>query len=91
MQGRPEADDAHLIQQISLWVASLDDNAGYGSRPDGSVIGAFDGGGIYGPWDVTIDGDDNLWVANFGPIEANNTLAAGRLSKLCFSDCITPS
>ena len=25
MQGRPEADDAHLIQQISLRVASLDD------------------------------------------------------------------
>jgi hypothetical protein len=69
--------------QGNAWVASLDDNAVYGVRPDGSLLGSFAGGGIYGPWGVTIDGDDNLWVANFGPIAANNTLAAGRLSKLC--------
>jgi sugar lactone lactonase YvrE len=67
----------------NAWVASLGDDAVYGLRPDGSLIGSFDGGGIYGPWDVTVDGDDNLWVANFGPIAANNTLAAGRLSELC--------
>ncbi|HET8742988.1 MAG TPA: hypothetical protein VFM41_10225 [Gaiella sp.] len=67
----------------NAWVASLGDDAVYGLRPDGSLIGSFAGGGIYGPWDVTVDRDDNLWVANFGPIAANNTLAAGRLAKLC--------
>jgi hypothetical protein len=67
----------------NAWVASLADNAIYGIRPDGSLMGPFAGGGIYGPWDVTVDGEDNLWIANFGPIEANNTLAVGRLSKLC--------
>ncbi|HET6684103.1 MAG TPA: hypothetical protein VFG75_10440 [Gaiella sp.] len=69
--------------QGNAWVASLGDNAIYGIRPDGSLMGPFAGGGISGPWGVTVDGEDNLWVANFGPIEANNTLAVGRLSKLC--------
>lgn len=69
--------------QGNAWVASLNDNAVYGLRPDGSLLGPFAGGGVYGPWDVTVDGEDNLWVANFGPIAANNTLPVGRLSKLC--------
>ncbi len=66
------------------WVASLDDNGVFGIRPDGTVLGGpFRDGGITGPWDVTVDGEDNLWVTNFGPTEANNTLSEGRLSKLC--------
>jgi hypothetical protein len=33
-------------------------------RPDGTVL-TFDGGkSIIGPWGITIDGNDNLWVAN---------------------------
>lgn len=65
------------------WVASLDDDAVFGIRPDGTVLGPFGGGGITGPWDVTVDGEDNLWVTNFGPTKVNNTLSEGRLSKLC--------
>jgi sugar lactone lactonase YvrE len=37
--------------------------------PDGSVqspANGFTGGGITIPWGITVDGDDNVWVANFG-------------------------
>lgn len=72
--------------QGNAWVASLDDDSVYGIRPDGSLIGQFQGGGVIGPWDVTVDGDDNLWVSNFGLLAVTNTFADGRLSKLCGID-----
>ncbi|MBS1176850.1 MAG: uncharacterized protein H6R06_1262 [Proteobacteria bacterium] len=74
----------------NAWVASLGDSKVYALRPDGSLIGGFSGGGIDGPWDVTVDGDDNLWVANFGPLQPRgdfpNNFANGRLSKLAGID-----
>ncbi len=36
-------------------------------RPDGKLE-TFKGGGIFVPWGISVDGDDNVWVANFaGP------------------------
>jgi len=32
-----------------------------------------------GPWDTAVDGEDNVWVANFGPLKGKFT---GRLTKL---------
>jgi len=44
--------------------------------PDGSVVSttAFTGGGLTLPWGITVDGNDNVWVANF---------AGKRLTELC--------
>jgi hypothetical protein len=70
----------------NVWVASLGEDAVYRLRPDGRVFGQFAGGGILGPWDVTIDGDDNVWVSNFGQISVTNIFPHGRLSKLCGSE-----
>ena len=53
----------------------------YALRPDGTDIGQFNGGGIDGPWGVTVDGEDNVWVANFGPLEPLSNFT-GRLTKL---------
>ena len=39
------------------------------------------GGGICAPWDTVIDGEDNVWVANFGPLQ-QGTNFTGRLTKL---------
>ena len=69
----------------NVWVASLGDGFVYGLRPDGSSIGRFRGGGIDGPWDVTIDGEDNLWIANFGQTTLGNVFD-GRVTKLCGID-----
>lgn len=33
---------------------------------DGAFLGNYAGGGIYIPWGIAVDGDDNVWVANFG-------------------------
>ena len=38
--------------------------------------------GIDSPWGVSVDGEDNIWVANFGPLEIGNNFTPGRLSKL---------
>lgn len=75
-----------LDSKGNAWVASQNDNKIYGIRPDGTVIGGFGGleqGGINGPWDVTVDGDDNIWVTNFGPLRVLSNFTEGRLSKLC--------
>ena len=64
----------------NAWVASQNDNLIYEVSPNGKVIGSFGGGGISGPWSTTIDGDDNIWVANFGPLEI--APYTSRLSKL---------
>lgn len=66
----------------NAWVASKGDNSVYGIRPDGTRIGRFSGGGIDGPWGVTVDGKDNLWVSNFGPTETGSNFTSGRLTEL---------
>lgn len=55
----------------------------YAMRPDGTETGHYDGGGINGPRDKAIDGDGNVRVANFGPLQVgvDNTFT-GRLSEL---------
>ena len=45
-------------------------------------IGHFNGGGMDSPWDTAIDGEDNVWIANFGPLESGPPFT-GRLTKLC--------
>ncbi len=42
--------------------------------PDGTVAGTFTGGGLTIPWGNTVDGNGNLWVANF---------AGRRLTQIC--------
>ena len=69
-----------IDSQGNAWVASGSDNKVYALKPDGSLIGAFDGGGMSGPWSTTIDGEDNVWVANFGPFSGN--FSKGRITKL---------
>ena len=46
-------------------------------------IGQFTGGGIDGPWGIAVDGEDNLWVANFGPLQPGSNFTDGRISELC--------
>jgi hypothetical protein len=72
-----------LDSQGNAWVTSQGNNAIYGIRPNGTRIGRFTGGGIDGPWGITVDGEDNLWVANFGPLQPGSNFTHGRLSELC--------
>jgi streptogramin lyase len=67
----------------NAWVTSQGESVVYAVAPDGKVLGRFTGGGINGPWGTSVDGDDNIWVANFGPLQAGSNFTAGRLSELC--------
>jgi hypothetical protein len=69
--------------QGNAWVTSQGENLIYAIRPDGTVLGKFSGGGVDGPWGATVDGEDNVWIANFGPLETGSDFTSGRLTKLC--------
>ena len=76
------------LKQISIdsfgnaWVASVGDSTIYQLNGLGGVAHAYSGvGGISGPWGVSLDGDDNVWVANFQPL--NGTPTNFSVSKLC--------
>jgi hypothetical protein len=83
-----EVDLGHSLKGMSLdsqgnaWIASGGDDAVYLLNPKGEVLGKFNGGGISCPWSATVDGDDNVWVANFGPMEIGNIYANAAISKL---------
>ncbi len=62
------------------WLTSQGDSKVYAVNTNGMVLGGFGGGGVNGPWGATVDGDDNIWVSNFGPLFP--TPYSARLSKL---------
>jgi streptogramin lyase len=66
----------------NAWIASQGDGFVYVLRPDGTEIGRFNGGGMDGPWDTAVDGEDNVWVTNFGPLKPGSNFTCGRLTKL---------
>ena len=72
-----------LDSQGNAWVTSQGNSTMYALRPDGTQLGKFAGGGVNGPWGVAVDGEDNVWVANFGPLEVGSNFTSGRISELC--------
>lgn len=64
----------------NVWVASQGDSKVYAMSADGVLLGGFDGGGVDGPWGVTVDGEDNIWVSDFGPLGVSGY--SSRISKL---------
>jgi sugar lactone lactonase YvrE len=71
-----------IDSQGNIWVPSGGENCIYLLSSDGELVGQFSGGGIMSPWGTAVDGDDNVWVANFGPmVHGANYIRAG-ISKL---------
>jgi hypothetical protein len=68
----------------NIWVASSGDDHVYALDNKGAFIGGYQGGGIAGPWGVTLDGNDNVWVGNLGPLEVGSVFT-GRLTQLAGS------
>jgi hypothetical protein len=64
------------------WVASGGDSKVYRISPDGTEVATFDGGGIDTPWGLAIDGDQNVWVANFGKLGPGEVYRTAALSVL---------
>jgi hypothetical protein len=54
-------------------------------RPDGSQYpgSPFKGGGLPGPWAVTVDGNDNVWISNFAMPNSPITQLCGVRTENC--------
>ena len=78
MNTGPNGEPLQSLKGMSLdsngnaWIASGGQGVYLVSSDGTKVSGPFTDGGINGPWSVTVDGDDNVWVANFGPMESGN-------------------
>ncbi|MFL6214249.1 MAG: hypothetical protein ACJ74J_10210 [Blastocatellia bacterium] len=67
----------------NIWVPSGGDDVVFLLDAEGHHVGRYKGGGIDGPWGVAVDGDDNIWVANFGkmlPCADYTTAAVSQLA-----------
>jgi hypothetical protein len=65
----------------NVWAASGGNDTVYRLDEYGDLLGAYQGGGVQGPWGLCLDGNDDVWVANFGPLESGSVFE-GRLSQL---------
>jgi hypothetical protein len=72
----------------NVWAASGGDDTVYAFADDGKYLGAFSGGGMNGPWGLAVDGDDNIWVGDFGPLQVGN-IFSGRLTELAGANPVT--
>ncbi|WP_392536645.1 hypothetical protein [Legionella sp. 227] len=72
--------EVSLDSQGNAWVASVNDSTIYKIAPNGTFVAYNGEGGVSGPWGVTVDGDDNIWVANFEGIGFPPQFS---ISKLC--------
>jgi streptogramin lyase len=82
----PVGEACKVIATDSLgnaWVASGGDSTVYQLSPDGDVVGTFTGvGGMDAPWGLCIDGDDHVWVGNFGRLGLTSDYTTAALTKL---------
>lgn len=76
----------------NAWLASGGDSKVYQLDSGGNVVGSgYDGGGIDTPWGITVDGDDNVWVANFGVMGPESDYTNAALTQLKGSQSGRPS
>jgi hypothetical protein len=66
-----------------VWIPSGGEDALYLLDPNGNHVGdKYSGGGINGPWGTAIDGNDNVWVANFGKMLPGDVYETAAISHL---------
>jgi hypothetical protein len=66
-----------------VWIPSGGEDALYLLDSNGDHIGdKYSGGGINGPWGTAIDGNDNVWVANFGKMLPGDVYETAAISQV---------
>lgn len=73
-----------------IWVAGGGSDAVLLLDPAGEHIGTIRAGGVNGPWGTTIDGNDNVWVTNFGQMVPHANYTEGGLTQLKGANPDTP-
>jgi hypothetical protein len=71
-----------LDSRGQAWIASGGDNCVYLMSDEGEILNQFRGGGMDTPWATTVDGADNVWVANFGPEEPGSNFTTSSVTNL---------
>jgi sugar lactone lactonase YvrE len=75
----------------NIWIPSGGDDVVYVLDSEGTDIGKFAGGGINGPWGTAIDGNDNVWVANFGKMLPTADYTDAKITNLAGASSDNPS
>lgn len=75
----------------NIWIPSGGDGVVYVLDSEGAHIGKFAGGGINGPWATAIDGNDNVWVANFGKMLPTADYTDAKITNLAGANPDNPS
>lgn len=65
----------------TIWAASGGNDHVYAFDKTGKLLGGFQGGGMDGPWGLALDGNDDVWVGDFGPLELGSNFH-GRVTQL---------
>lgn len=76
----------------NAWLASGGDSTVYQLTPqDGGVaVQAYTGvGGLDAPWGICVDGDDHVWVGNFGAMGLESDFITASLSQLAGANAAT--
>ena len=69
--------------QGNAWLASGGDNTVYLFDSAGNQAGAFSGvGGMDAPWGICVDGEDHVWVGNFGVLGPESDYTYPGLTRL---------
>lgn len=50
----------------NAWVAAGSTSTVYAINASGTIVGTYTGQGLNGPWGISLDAKQNVWVANFG-------------------------
>lgn len=66
----------------NAWVASGGDSHVYSITPEGKVSGFTGCGGMDSPWGIAVDGNDDVWVANFGALGITKVYENPAITKL---------
>lgn len=75
-----------LDSKGNVWIASGGDDSVYMVTPEGEARRFTDGGGLSGPWGVAVDGNDDVWVANFGRMGVTRDYTNAGMTKLAGVD-----
>lgn len=73
----------------NVWQCSQNDSTIYAFSSDGSPLGSFSGGSLDGPWGAAVDGDQHVWIANFGSLRPGSNFLDTRITQLCGADPAT--
>lgn len=70
----------------NAWIASGGDDSVYRVTPEGDVSGFTNRGGLNSPWGLAVDGNGDIWVANFGHLGILRDYTNAAISRLAGVD-----